>query len=252
MGIRLPYETKTTTTPVLEPTIMTVPLTYVMPMGIILERRLTIGKIIDLTGQQFGRLRVVEFLRINQHRKAVWRCLCSCGNTTEVTRGCLRDGYTKSCGCVQQELLLQRNTKHGFGKRGGRHPLYPLWLDMRNRCNNPKDRCYKNYGGRGIKVCERWDKFENFLADMGDRPPGMKLERINNNGNYEPTNCKWATQKVQMNNTRRNVWIYHEGETKTLSQWAQILSINYGTIWSRLYQYDWSIERAFNTPVKKR
>ena len=121
---------------------------------------------------------------------------------------------------------------------------------MLARCYNPKNKYYKNYGGRGVRVCERWHIFENFYADMGDPPEGMTLDRKDNDGDYCKENCHWATREEQMNNMRNNVWYEYQGENKTLTQWARHLDMKVITLWSRLNVSRWSIERAFTTPVK--
>lgn len=155
-------------------------------------------KVIDLTGQRFGRLTVFKFYEINNDRCATWECSCDCGAKVIVNGTHLRNGNTRSCGCLQSDISASRLLVHGM--KGTRE--YNSWRSMMKRCNNPNDKAYNHYGGRGISVCERWRKFENFYADMGGRPDGYSLDRINNNGNYEPSNCQWSTQKEQANNRR--------------------------------------------------
>jgi len=122
---------------------------------------------------------------------------------------------------------------------------------MLGRCNNPNDKAYKNYGGRGIAVCQHWRSFSNFLEDMGQAPTGLTIERINNNGNYEPSNCKWATHKEQENNKRDNVRVEFQGITASLESWAAFIGIAYQTLWARLYKYDWPNEQALTMRPNK-
>jgi hypothetical protein len=163
----------------------------------------------DLTGQRFERLVVLERAENNKNNKcrgARWKCSCDCGATTVVPAGSLRSGHTKSCGCFQREQVRERHTKHGHSSGGARQdsPTYMSWIAMKSRCFNPNRKKYIEYGGRGITVCDRWkDSFANFLSDVGERPLGKTLDRYpNNDGNYEPSNTRWATSSEQMSNRR--------------------------------------------------
>jgi len=145
-----------------------------------------------------------------------WECICVCGNRSFVRYDALRNGRSKSCGC------LPRKTKHGMTKT----LTYRTWINMLERCTNPKIPTYKRYGARGIKVCNRWKIFNNFYADMGKKPIHMSLDRIDNNKDYSPENCKWSTRSDQQNNKRSNVRFTYNGQTLTLEQWSKKLNIN--------------------------
>jgi hypothetical protein len=151
----------------------------------------------DLTGQRFWRLLVIGFARRTPRREFFWSCLCQCGKLVTVSRNHLHNGHTKSCGCLRVDITTQKNRVHGM--RGT--PTYVSWRRMKARCLYTGSHAYHRYGGRGIKVCERWRKsFVAFLADMGERPAGKTIDRINTNGNYEIGNCRWATPKEQREN----------------------------------------------------
>ena len=158
------------------------------------------GRRLELEGRVFGRLTVVAVDGRDQWGKLRWSCLCECGGKKIALRGDLVSGHTQSCGCLQKARTVGANTVHGLARRATQHPLYNTWEKMRQRCNNPNSGDFKNYGGRGISVCSRWDWFPNFLADMGDRPESYTLDRIDPDGDYTPENCRWATALQQRHN----------------------------------------------------
>lgn len=216
---------------------------------------ITNPKIKDITGQRFGRLVALGYVgNILMGKKnapfAGWLCRCDCGNTKVVIGSNLRLGYTQSCGCLQKERASNASRRHGQAHKD-KSAEYKTWEGMISRCTNARTSGYPNYGGRGISVCDRWRNFEFFLEDMGTRPtPRHSLDRIDVNGNYEKSNCRWVTKETQANNTRTNVYLVHNGDTATIAQWSRRIGIKSGTIWYRL-NHGWSVDAALTTPAQK-
>lgn len=201
------------------------------------------GKGRNLKGLKFGRWKALLRVGIDIHGKFVWLCECVCGNRKKINSDSLIRGRSKSCGCLKKELSSKRLTTHGMSNS----VEYRAWLGAKARCLNPNSKSYKDYGGRGIKICKRWENFQNFFVDMGLRPSSKhSIERIENNGSYEPGNCRWATSKEQSNNTRWNRVVFMGGKKKTLTQWAELSGINYNTLKYRL-SHGWTTERALTT-----
>lgn len=175
----------------------------------------------DYAGYVFGRLTAVSLVERRDAGNHLWRFECVCGEMLDASIKDVRTGHTKSCGCLARDTLRNRNTIHSHSGS----VTYKSWQDMKARCRNPRQRDYPNYGGRGIKVCDRWNEFAFFLADMGIRPVDMTLDRIDPNGNYEPDNCRWATAETQANNKSGTIRVTIDGQTKSLSQWARHFKI---------------------------
>lgn len=185
------------------------------------------GRRINLVGQIFGRLEVISFEKIHNNRQCLWRCKCECGNEIILLGSTLKNGITKSCGCLVRSQKGLSNTT-----------TYNVWSTMIARCYNPKNSSFKNYGARGITVCDRWkSSILNFIEDMGMHKKGTSIDRINNNGNYCKENCKWATCKEQARNTRSNHIIEGFGKKLSLAEWAERLNISQSTIRKRLKKY---------------
>lgn len=191
----------------------------------------------DLSGRSFSRLTVIrEFDRAKGRRQ--WECRCECGNFVIVGHRALKSGSTCSCGCLRREVSAKRMTSHGCAIRGRKSRLYKTWGGMIARCQIETATGYQNYGGRGISVCERWRVFENFASDMGDPPDAtFTIERIDNNGNYEPGNCRWATRLEQGENKRNNRIIEHNGKKMTVTNWARCLGISLATLLEALSKH---------------
>jgi hypothetical protein len=204
----------------------------------------------DLTGLTFGRLTALDFIRRGNDR--VWRCKCECGSEHWTVTGNLTSGDTKSCGCRprQKETRPRRLKTHGEARHDGSMTrTYRIWRKMLARCRNHNQRGFDRYGGRGITVCSAWTNYEQFRNDMGECPPGMEIERIDNDGNYEPSNCRWATRKEQTRNTSTNRLLTLNGVTKCVSEWAETVGVSRNTLNARL-SYGWSDERTLTEPVR--
>jgi hypothetical protein len=202
---------------------------------------------IDLTGQRFGRL-VVEGYSHTKNGKTHWVCKCDCGKRVTVISDSLRRGKTRSCGCYRDEVSSEVHKVHGMRQTR----MYTIWKDMIKRTENPSEKSFKDYGGRGIKVCEEWrHNFQSFYdwAIKSGYNETLSIDRIDVNGNYGPNNCRWATQKTQCNGKRNNVRVKYNGETLTLQQWSERIGIKYYTLRNRLFVLGWTVEEAFETPV---
>lgn len=204
------------------------------------------GRPVDLLGQRHGRLIVVSLIGSRRNARNVserwWHLRCDCGSEIERrTKDALR---VRSCGCETSERMAAQNWKHGHTVRGHMSPTYKSWFSMHQRCYRPSCNGYVRYGGRGITVCDRWFVFEHFVADMGERPVGTTLDRINNNGNYELTNCRWSVAEVQQNNKRNAVLLTYDGRTQTIQQWSRETCLRWTVIWQRIHRYKWPIEEA--------
>lgn len=201
----------------------------------------------NLSGQRFTRLLVVAQADSDRNGNARWICQCDCGRTTISHGFSLRNGASKSCGCLTGEQAAKRNFRHG----GYGSPAYRAWAYMLQRCTNPKTRRYSRYGGRGITVCERWREFPAFLEDMGPRPsPEHSLERKDNDGNYEPGNCVWATKSEQNSNKSNNHYVIYKGERMSLVQAIRAAGdvVTLGGVQGRLRR-GWGVQESIETPA---
>lgn len=202
-----------------------------------------------MLGERFGRLIVIEDMGMmikegTKKKRRFWKCKCDCGNIAIIRADCIKSGNNKSCGCLQYDHAI---TTHGMTNT----KIYAVWASMKSRCKNENDSAYEYYGKRGITYHEEWENFEPFWewAKQSGYKENLTLERIDVNGNYEPKNCKWITQEEQLLNTRRSVHITYKGKIQTLKEWSDELDINYMTLFGRVRQANWSIERAFTEPL---
>lgn len=200
-------------------------------------------KYTDITNQKFNRLTAIERIYCSRQKKMAWNCLCECGGSIVATYTQLKSGNTKSCGCLNHEKILERNTSHSESKTR----LYKIWVGIRQRCNNPNKKSYVNYGGRGVKVCDDWDNYLNFKewAISNGYEDDLTIERIDPNGNYEPSNCTWIPKGDQSKNRRSCNFLTFNGKTQTVSDWARELNINRTTINTRLRK-GWAIDKVLS------
>lgn len=198
----------------------------------------------DLSGQRFGKLTVLSFDSVKRGR-AHFKCICDCGTECVKMGWLLSSGKTRSCGCLAVNNTDQ--TTHGLSKTH----LYGVWRTMKSRCYNPKSQHYKNYGARGIEVCDEWKNdfmaFHAWAMENGYKE-GLTIDRISVNGNYEPSNCRWTTQKAQCNNKTNNRLVEFNGRTWTLHELADEYGIKYTTLWMRINKYHWTIEKSLEAP----
>lgn len=206
------------------------------------------SKIIDLTGQVFTRLTVIKLSENrNNSGKLCWDCVCICGTHITVSSNALRRGNTKSCGCLCKDMFNKVITKHGMQK----YPEYQILQTMKQRCSNPNHKSYKDYGGRGIFVCDEWkNSFHSFYSHIGKRPTSKhSIDRIENSNGYVPGNVRWTTKIVQANNQRNNHFLTFNGQTLTYAQWEKITNIKSTVICKRIIR-GWGVEKTLTTPVK--
>lgn len=201
---------------------------------------------IDMVGYRFYRLCVIEEMGSDHRREKQWKCLCDCGKEIVATGYNLRSGNTKSCGCYNIDRIVQRSRQHGLSKTR----MFKIWAGVRKRCNNPNTKSYNHYGGRGIKMCESWDTYVNFFNDMKEGyRDDLTLERIDPNGNYEKSNCRWASSKEQARNKRNSNYITIGEESLTAAEWSERSGTMSSTILWRV-KNGWDVKRAiFGCPV---
>ena len=206
------------------------------------------ARVEDLTGKRFGRLVVLERVENSKTGSSRWLCKCDCGETRVHTAGTLNYGVVQSCGCYGKEARAKSNTTHNKSQT----KLYRVWASMRERCFSPLCKGFPYYGGRGISVCDEWNSSFQVFYDWAignGYCEGLSIDRIDVDGNYCPENCRWVSKNIQANNTQKNVRIEYNGEVHTIGEWANILGIEYRTLWMRLRR-GWSVEKAFQEVVK--
>ena len=218
------------------------------------------NKVIDLTGKRFGRLVVIEKLESDKHKSPKWLCKCDCGELKVVTGPHLRNGATRSCGCLRRETVAERSVEiaRQVGHRNKKHGMhrtriYNIWQGAKDRCTNHNSKCYPRYGGRGITICDEWrnsfDAFWSWAKDNGYNDD-LTLDRKDNDGPYSPDNCRWVTMKEQANNRRGNRLVTYNEQTKTAAQWAAEYGLSRDAFLRRLAA-GWAIEKALTEPSQR-
>ena len=201
----------------------------------------------DITGIKYGRLTALEYAGVSKGKQTLWKCKCDCGKFIIVHKQNLKNGHTISCGCYNSEIASKKSKVHGVRKTR----LYNIWHDMLNRCYKENHRCYKNYGKRGIQVCDEWRNnvlnFYDWSIKNGYKE-NLTLDRIDNDKGYSPDNCRWVTIIQQANNTSRNLFFTIDGKTETLANWCRIYNADYKLVHSRIYRKKWDILRALTQP----
>lgn len=208
---------------------------------------------IDLTGRKVGRLTVLgrapDVVQPSGSKKTMWRCVCECGSVKDIWSHALVSGQTRSCGCLQREVLIERNTTHGYSKTR----LDRIYRGMKTRCYNASFPEYNSYGGRGITICDEWlnnpKSFYEWALQNGYRDD-LSIDRIDVDANYSPANCRWVDVKTQNNNKSNNIHLTFNGETHTMAEWAEIIGMNYQTLKYRICRYKWSTEDALTKPIR--
>ena len=199
----------------------------------------------DISAQTFGRLTAIARISDKAKKRVLWLCVCDCGTEHVVRADHLYAGLIRSCGCLRIESSREKETTHGLTGTSE----YMSWTGAKGRCHNEQDAKYEYYGGRGISVCKRWDTFEQFLKDMGNRPTQKhSIDRIDNDGDYTPENCRWATMKEQCRNRRSNHLLTYDGETLCITEWEEKMGVSRGLIRGRVFA-GWGIEDAITRPT---
>lgn len=207
-------------------------------------------KLKDLTGQKFGKLTVIKRVENSKWNETRWLCKCECGNETIVNYGKLAYKHTTSCGCYAKELFINNVSKHNLRKTR----LYNIWANMKQRCFNKNNKFYNRYGGRGITICNEWENdFKNFYdwSIKNGYKDNLTIDRINNDGNYEPANCRWVDNKTQSNNRNNNVILEYNNEKHNIKEWCEIMNITKSALNHRLKR-GWDLEKALTTPQRNR
>lgn len=200
----------------------------------------------DLTDQKFGRLTAIGGYD-RSTGITYWDFQCECGTVKSIPARSVKSGRISSCGCLKSDAMRERKTSHGMSN----YPVYAVWSAMIARCTNPNSVSYMDYGGRGIKVCDRWLDFQNFFTDMGECPKGMSIDRKDVNGDYEPGNCRWATRHEQNMNRRNTMYVEYGGERVALFDLAKSNGVDYDLLRGRYYR-GWPLDVALTAPVGTR